>query len=75
MVDNSLQSDESLTVWVVLTILFIVMSVLAITLSIFVGYFSHKKIRTLKNSLAAISANNTKEPLMEGKFTCNNLNS
>ena len=75
MVDQSLQSDGSMTVWVVVTILFIVIAVLAITLSIFVGYFSHKKIRTLKNSLAAISATHTKELLTEGKFTCNKLNS
>ena len=65
--------DGSLTVWVVLAILFIVIAVSPITLSIFVGYFSYKKIRALKDSLAAISASNTKEQHTEGRFACNKL--
>ena len=73
MIDHSLQSDGSMTALVVLTILFFVIAVSAVTFSIFVGYFSNKTIRTLKNALvAAIAANNTKQLVTEGKFTCNN---
>ena len=68
MDDHRLQSDGSMTVWVVLTILFIVIAVSAVVFSIFVGYFSHKMVRTLKHSLAAISSAHTKELLTEGKF-------
>ena len=66
MGDQSLQSNGSLTAWMAVTILFIVIAVSAITLSIFVGYFWYKKIMTLEKSLAAFSATNTKELLTQG---------
>ena len=74
MADHSLQSDGSLTKWMVLAILFIVIAVSAITLSIFVGYFSYKKIKTLEKSLTAISATNTKELLTQGTVSLVNCN-
>ena len=69
--DETSKSDRSLTVWMVVAILFIVIAISAIAFSISLGYVFHKKINTLKNSTIATSATNT-ELVTEGNFSHNN---
>ena len=71
MVDQSLQSDGSLSAWMAVAIVLLVIAVSAIFLSIFVGYFSHKKMKTLEISLAAVSSANNKELHTQGKLSGN----
>ena len=71
MVDKSLQSDGSMTAWMAVAIVLLMVAVSAIFLSIFVGYFSRKKMKTMQISFTAITSSSNKELLKQGKFSCN----
>ena len=61
MVDKGATSSGSLTVWMVVAILFLVIAIAAIVLSTLLGYILYKKTTTFKGSFTANSDHDTKE--------------
>ena len=68
MVDQCSTSSGSQTVWMVVAIVFFVIAASAIILSIFLGYFLHRKGKILDKSTTATANPNTMEVVTEGEY-------
>ena len=66
LLDQSLNAEGSTTAWMVVAILFLVITISAIVLNVIMGYLLHKKAKTLKLPSAAASGTATKESAKEG---------
>ena len=67
LVGQGSTSTRSQTVWVVMATVFLVIAVSAIVLSIFLGYFLHKKGKTMDMSTTATIHPSTIELVAEGE--------
>ena len=68
IVDQSSKSDGSQTAWMVAAIVSFVIAVSAIVLSIFLGYFLHRKRKRVEKSTIAPSNPNAIELVTKGEY-------
>ena len=66
LLDQCLKAEGSTTAWMVVAILFLIITISAIVLNVIMGYLLHKKAKTPKISSAAALGSVTKESAKEG---------